>query len=141
MNEREQHFVIKFLWLQEQGSKAIHAHLRGTLGDLPVSLPTVKRWLRRFRKGETSYKDRSRAREPLTILGDVSLKLLSKYPFASGKDISNHFDISVSTVKNLLAHELGLRKFTRRCLPPSRSEHEKKEWVTQSRLLLDMLQR
>jgi hypothetical protein len=38
MDEREQRSVIKFLWLQEQRSKAIHTHLRGTLGDLAVSL-------------------------------------------------------------------------------------------------------
>jgi hypothetical protein len=42
MDERKQRFVIKFLWLQEQGSKEMHAHLRGTLGDLAVSLPTLK---------------------------------------------------------------------------------------------------
>jgi hypothetical protein len=47
MDEREQRFVIKFLWLQERGSKAIHAPLRATLEDLAVSLPTVKLWLRR----------------------------------------------------------------------------------------------
>jgi hypothetical protein len=78
MDEREQRFVIKFLWLQEQGSKAIHAHLRGTLGDLAVSLLTMKRWLHRFREGDTSCKDRNRARRPLTILEDVSSKFLSK---------------------------------------------------------------
>jgi hypothetical protein len=43
MNEREPRFVIKFLWVQEQRSKAMHAHLRGTLGDLTVSLSAVKR--------------------------------------------------------------------------------------------------
>jgi hypothetical protein len=48
LDEREQRFVIKFLWLQEQGSKAIHAHLRGTVGDCAVSLPTMKRRLRRY---------------------------------------------------------------------------------------------
>jgi hypothetical protein len=54
MDERDQRFVIKFLWLQEQGSKVIHAHLRGTLGDLAVSLPTAKQWLHRSREGDTS---------------------------------------------------------------------------------------
>jgi transposase len=114
MDEREQHFVIKFLWLQEQGSKEIHVHLRGTLGDLAVSLLTVKRCLRRFREGDTSCKLRNRARRPLTILGDALLKFLSKYPFASPKNIASQFDISVSTVKDLLVHEPGLRKFIRR---------------------------
>jgi hypothetical protein len=42
MDEREQRFIIKFLWLQEQGSKVVQAHLRDTLGDLAMSLPTVE---------------------------------------------------------------------------------------------------
>jgi hypothetical protein len=114
MDEREQGFAIKFLWLQEQGSKAIHTHLRGTPGDLTVSLPPVKQRLRRFREGDTSCEDRIRARRPLTILGDVLSKFVFKYPFASAKNIVSHFDMSISTVKNLLGRELGLGQLIRR---------------------------
>jgi transposase len=60
MEEREQGVVIKSLWGQEHGTKMIHAHLRGTLGAAAVSLPTVKQWMRRFRKGGTSGEDKSR---------------------------------------------------------------------------------
>jgi transposase len=141
MNEWEQRFVIKFLWLQEQGSRAIHAHLRGTLEDLAVSFPTVKRWLRRFREGDTSCKDRNRVGRPLAIFRDVLLRFASKCPFAMAKNIANQFNIAVSTVKVLIARELGLRKFTWRRAPHSLSEHQKNESGTQSRLLLDLLQR
>jgi transposase len=141
MDEREQRFAINFLWLQEQGSKAIHAHLRGTLGDLTASLPAVKRWLRRFREGDTSCENSNRAGKLDTIFGDVLLKFFSKCPFASAKNITSHFDISVSTVKDLLARELELCKFTRRWVPHSLSERQKSEWGTQSILLSDLLQR
>jgi transposase len=141
MDEWGQRFVVKFFWLQEQGSKIIHAPLRGTLGNLAVSLPTVKQWLRRFREGDSSCKDRNRPGRPPAILRDVLSKLLSKYLFPSAKNIASHFDISVSTVKDLLAHDLGLRKFTRRWVLRSRSERWKREWVTQTTLLLDLLQR
>jgi histone-lysine N-methyltransferase SETMAR len=140
MDEREQRVVIKFLWLQKQGSKVIHADLRGTLGDLAVSLPSVKRWLRRFREGNTSCEDGNRAGRPLTILRYVLSKFLSKCLFASAKNIASHFDISVSTVKDLRAGELGLHQFTRRRVPHSLSERSKNERVIQSRLLLDLLQ-
>jgi hypothetical protein len=59
MDEREQRFVTYFLWLQEHVSKAMHAHLRGTLGDLAVSFANVKRWFRGFREGDASCKDRT----------------------------------------------------------------------------------
>jgi transposase len=71
MDEREQRVVIKFLWLEEYGTKVIHAHLPGTLGATAVSLRTVKRWVRHFREGYTSCKDKPRLGRPLTILGDI----------------------------------------------------------------------
>jgi hypothetical protein len=66
-------------------------------------------------------------------------KLLSKCPFASAKNIMSHFDISVSTVRDLFARQLGVRKFTRRWVPHSLSDRQNDEWVIQSRLLLDLL--
>jgi transposase len=68
-------------------------------------------------------------------------KFLSKYLFASTKNIASHFDLSVSTVKDLLARELELRKFTQRWVPHFLSERQKSEQVTQSRVLLGLLQR
>jgi hypothetical protein len=86
MDEREQRLVIKIFWLQAQGSMAIHTHLRGTLGHLAVSLPTVKRRLRRFREGDISCEDGNRAGRLLTILGDVLSKFPSKIPVFFGKE-------------------------------------------------------
>jgi hypothetical protein len=139
MDEREQCVVIKFLWLQEQRCKLIHAHLRGTLGALTVSLLTVKWLVCRFREGNTSCKDKTRSGRSLTIFEDVLSKFLLKYPIASANIIAKHFDISVLTVKDLLIRELGLRKFTRRWVSHSLSAAQKREWVTQSRLMLDLL--
>jgi hypothetical protein len=68
-------------------------------------------------------------------------KFLSKYSFAAAKNIASHFDINVSTIKDFLARQLGLRKFARRWVLHSLLERPKNERVTQSRLFLDLLQR
>jgi hypothetical protein len=39
--ERQQRFMTQTLWREKQRSKEIHTQLRGTLGTLAVSLPTV----------------------------------------------------------------------------------------------------
>jgi hypothetical protein len=44
-------------------------------------------------------------------------------------------------VKDILAREPGLQKFTQRSVQHSLSERQENERVTQSRLLLDLLQR
>jgi hypothetical protein len=97
--------------------------------------------LHHFREGDTSCEDRNRSRRALAIGGGILSKLLSKSPFASAKEIASHFYISVSTVKDILARELGPRKFTRRSVPHFLSERQKNERVSQSRLLLDLLER
>jgi hypothetical protein len=45
MDEQEQRFVVKFLWLQGLGRKAIHTQLSGTPAEITLSLSTVQRWL------------------------------------------------------------------------------------------------
>jgi transposase len=114
MDEREQYMVIEFLWRQEHGTKVIHTHWRGTLGAATESLPTVRRWMHRFREGDTSCEDKSRLDEPIIILEDFLSNFILKYSFVSAKIIAKHFDISGSTVKDLLIPEMGLRKFTQR---------------------------
>jgi hypothetical protein len=140
MDEREWRIVIKFLWLQEQGSRTIHAHFHDTLGDLAVSLPTVKRWLHRFREGNTFSKHRNRPRRSLTFLGDVLSKFLSKFLFGSAKNIASQFCISLLTLKDLFVHEFGLRNFTRKRAQLAIGGPEK-DRVTQPRWLLDLLRR
>jgi hypothetical protein len=89
--------------------------------------------------GPSLQRRRYIVRRPLTILGDVVSKFLLKCPFDTANIIAKHFDISVSTVKDLLIRELGLRRFTRRWVPHSPSAAQKRERGTQSRLLLDLL--
>jgi hypothetical protein len=71
MDGPEQCIVLKFLWLQEHGTKLIHA-----LGTPAMSLPTVKRSAYRLREGDTACEDKTRLGRPLTILGDVLSKFL-----------------------------------------------------------------
>jgi hypothetical protein len=101
----------------------------------------VKRWLLRFREGDRSCEDRTRARRSVTILGDFFSKFLSEHPFVPAKNIASQVDINVSRVKDLLARELELRHFPRRWVPHSLWEGQKNKQVTQSRLLLDLLKR
>jgi transposase len=117
MDEREQRFVIKLLWLQGLGKKAIHAQLSSRLAGTDLSLSIVQRWLRHFKEGNTSYENAARPRRPTVIIGDILSKFLARYPFASAKVMSRHFGVSSSTVKEVLICELGLRKYAGRWVP------------------------
>jgi histone-lysine N-methyltransferase SETMAR len=59
------------------------------------------------------------------MMGDNFRTFLEKYPFASAKIMSEHFDVSRATVKEILSRELELRKYTRRWMPHSLDDAQK----------------
>jgi transposase len=111
MDEREQRFVIKFLWRQGLGGKAIHAQLLSTLVGTALSLLTVRRWIRHLKEGNTSCEDARQPGRPMVIAGDIIRKFLARYPVASVKVMSRHFGVSSSTIKEVLSLKLGFRKY------------------------------
>jgi hypothetical protein len=122
------------------GNRRITAELETRFQGSALSRPTVKPWLLKFKSGDLSCLDENRPGRPLTILGPVLKKVLDKYPFASAKVLSRHFEISSPSVKEILHRELGLKKYSRRWAPYGLSEGQKKCRVDQSEMRLDMLQ-
>jgi hypothetical protein len=59
-------------------------------------------------------------------LGTPLEDFLEKFPFASARRIAMHFNVSHSTVKDVLSRELGLRKFSRRWIRRQLSDPQKK---------------
>jgi hypothetical protein len=108
MDEREQRFVIKFLWPQGLGGKAIHAQLSNMPAGTALSLSTVQTWLHRFKEGNTSCEDANRL---MVNIGDIMRMFLASYPFAPAKVMSRHFSVSPSTVQRILNRKLGFRKY------------------------------
>jgi transposase len=48
-NNKEMRAVVKFLFLQDNAPKEIHAILRETLGEHALSYATVKNWVYQFK--------------------------------------------------------------------------------------------
>jgi hypothetical protein len=64
-----------------------------------------------------SCENAERPGRPMLMMGDSFRTFLEKHPFASAQIMSEHFDVSRATVKEILSRELGLRKYTRRWVP------------------------
>jgi hypothetical protein len=122
VDDHEQRFVIKFLWIQGHSSKAIHAQLQNILRACAGSLWTVKRLLTHFRAGDPSRESLWRSEMQLAVLRDVSSKFFAKCHFAFPTVIARHSFLSSATVKESLIRELGLRKPTRRSVSDFLSE-------------------
>jgi hypothetical protein len=53
----------------------------------------------------------------MTVTGDILCKFLAEYLFASAQMMSWHFDVSASTLKEILIGKLGFKRRTQRQVP------------------------
>jgi hypothetical protein len=139
MEKRQQSFVIKSFWLREHRPRQIHQELFATLGSDADSEDSVQSWVARFESGDISCEDISRAGRPFTDLAELFCLFRQDYPFASVRMLSRHFGVCATTVKDILARDLGLKKFTRRLAPHTLSGPQKVKRVEASAELLQIL--
>jgi transposase len=67
MDEVEQRFVVKYFDIKGRVNKKITAELQATFHDSAISNSTVKRWIREFKNGDSSFDDDPRPVRPMKI--------------------------------------------------------------------------
>jgi hypothetical protein len=139
MEKRQHRVVMQFLWLRGERPHLISYELFATLGKDASSEDSVQYWIARFASDDISCEDISRAGRRLTDLAAPLRLFLNDYPFASAHMLSQHFNVSATMVKEILARDLGLRKFTRRWVPHAFSDPHKVKRVEASSELLHIL--
>jgi hypothetical protein len=139
MERKQQRFVIKFVWLREYRPCQIHQELFATLGSGAYSEDSVQYWVSRFESGGINCEEISRAGRPITDLAEAFRLFLQDDPFTNACMLSRHFDVCVTTVKDILACDLGLKEFTRRWMPHTLSGPQKVKRIEASTELLQIL--
>jgi histone-lysine N-methyltransferase SETMAR len=141
MDNFEQRIVMKFLFLQGKGYKAIHTEVHGVLGQEAVSLSTAKRWCQRFKQGQFDLNDEIRPGRPALDIADTISQLLKDEPFLSARVLAKRLGTNPHTIRDVLTRDLGLTRFTRRWVPHELSRANKARRVEDSRLLLEELRK
>jgi hypothetical protein len=117
----------------------MYHELFAALGSDASSEDSVQYWVARFASGDTSWEGISGAGRPLTGLAEPLRLFLDNYPFATMPMLSRHSNVSATTVKEILACDLRLRKLTRRWVPPPTSDPQNVKRVEASTELLHIL--
>jgi hypothetical protein len=115
MEKKQQRFVIKFFWLREYRRREMHQELLATFGSDAYSNDSVQYWVTHFESSDRRCKDISRPGRSLTDLTELFCLFLQDYLFASARMLSPYFSacICATTVKDILARDLGLKTITR----------------------------
>jgi hypothetical protein len=131
--------VIKFFWLRESRPRQIYQELLATLGNDAYSEDSIQYRVARIESGDINCEDISRAGRRLTDLAELFLLFLQDYPFATAHMLSRHFSVCATTVKDILARDLGLKKLTPRSVPHTLSGPQKAKRIEASTELLQIL--
>jgi hypothetical protein len=113
MEEFEQRFVIKFLFIKDLRSKAIHSRLDAALAAVARSLTQVEEWIGRFKTGDSSCQDHCCTGRPSSDLAEALCNLLKEFPFAPSKFLAGRLVASKVTMARVLRNDLGLREYAR----------------------------
>jgi hypothetical protein len=126
MGKFQPRVIIYSFSLKGWAARKIQKELTDTLGSDVYSQAQTSRWLARFSMVDISCLDQAQPGRLLSILGPSQEHFLEKFPFASARIIAGQFNVSHSTVKDILSQELRLRKFSRRWISYQRSKPQKK---------------
>jgi hypothetical protein len=131
--------IIYCFSLKGWGARTIQKELTDTLGSDICSQAQISRWFARFSMGGISCLDEARSGRLLPVMEPPVEHFLERFPFASACIIAMHFNVSYSTVKDILSRELELRTFFRRWVPHQLFDSQKKFRVDASLELFALL--
>jgi hypothetical protein len=80
MDRIEQRYIMKFLFMDGKGYKAIHTELSRVLKEHAVTIDVCTYWCRRFKAGDFSMDDQARPGRPPTLLADAIMAMLADEP-------------------------------------------------------------
>jgi hypothetical protein len=114
MDQTEQRYVMKFLFMDRRKYKAIHTELSRVLKGYAVLVDVCKYWCRKFKAGGFLMDDRVRpGRPPIELSGRI-MSLLSNESFLSALVLAVRLSSMHQTIKRVLVSDLGIHKFVRR---------------------------
>jgi hypothetical protein len=136
MDKSRQRILIKYFSMKGLDSRLICRETKPVLHDSAYRLSAMERWFNQFKTGVAKCEENPGPGELLSGLGSYLTAFLLEFPFASTHQMSRHLRTSHSTIKEILSHQLGLRKFSRRWVTHRLSDDQKVSRARDSRALL-----
>lgn len=132
--------VVHHYWLQEKGPSEIHNILKETYkADCP-SKSFVKTWVTNFENGRTQIENLPRSGRPrVHQYIELVKRCIEEFPFSSTRSIAAQLNIDKNTVINILVNDLHREKRNARWIPHDLSPIQISERLSDSRTLLNML--
>jgi len=137
MSQENQRYYIFVSWKNGRDATKIHEELVNAEGEHALSLSTVRRWVAKFKDGETQVDDRPRSGRPREAVTQEKIakvqELITNDPHITTQILEDEIGISHDRIVYILHNELNLHKVCAKWIPHKLSaDHKKNEWKFRS---------
>jgi [histone H3]-lysine36 N-dimethyltransferase SETMAR len=126
-------FYIQIRQFQGIDAKQIFNELNNYGGKHAPSLPTVKFWYRKNKRGQSTFEDKQRSGRPNHVISPDNIKeigsLIEDDPYTTYEELNAKTSISKGSINTIIHKHLKLRKITSRWVPYELTPHNKAERV------------
>jgi hypothetical protein len=138
----QQRAVVRFRRLKGPNLPLIHPELESVCREDALALPTVCKWNAPFRDGRTKLSDElGFGRPSKSDLAEPIMSMSKERPFSYCKLVARYSRVAKAICPRIVYEDLGLQKFDIRSVPHILDSAPKRNRVTLSRELLDILRR
>lgn len=141
MENVEHRSVVKFLFLEGNDAKTIHARMSRVYGDTSPAYSTVAKWVALFRMGRISVQDDARSGRPADAVTPDSISaiqtLIDSDRRATVRYLAEEVGFSTERVRHVLHEVLHMRKVAARWVPKMLTTVDMRKRLQTSQAILD----
>jgi histone-lysine N-methyltransferase SETMAR len=143
MNNEKQRFYIFVSWKNGRDATEIHNELVNAVGEQALSIPTIRRWIAKYKDGEIDFDDKPRSGRPREAVTSEKIsriqELVANDPHITTRRLEEESGISHERIVHILHNELDLHKICAKWIPHKLSAEHKEKRVEISKQLLQVL--
>jgi len=145
MSEESQRYYIFVSWKNGYEATKIHENLVNAEGEQALTLSTVRRWIAKFKGGETDIHDKLRSGRPRETVMPENIakvsKLISNDPHITTRHLEAETGISQARIVYILNSELNMHKVCAKWVPYKLTADHKEKRIELSKQLLEVLEK
>lgn len=143
MSAENQRYFILVSWKNGRDATKIHEELVNFEGEQALTLSTVRRWIAKFKAGETRVDDKPRSGRPREAVTPENIEkvkeLVTNDPHITTRILEDEIGISHDRIVHILHNELDLHKVCAKWVPHKLSADHKEKRVELSKQMLEVL--
>ena len=145
MNNEYQRYYVFVSWKNGRDAAKIHEELSKAEGERALSIVTIRRWIAKFKDGETSVDEKPRSGRPCEAVMSENIakvhELVTNDPHITIRRLEDVIGISRERIDHILHSKLQLTKVCAKWVPHELSAEHKEKHVEISKQLLEVLEK